>query len=66
MHSPITLSLSIFMELDTIHHCEHRKRESGIMLLHVADMVMAQARTTELEEALAQSLARLKDSDIQT
>ena len=45
------------MELDTIHHCEHRKQESGIILLYVADTEMP-------EKASAQSLARLKESDI--
>lgn len=36
----------------------------AVMLLRATDAAMSQARTTELEEALAQSLARLKTSDV--
>ncbi|KAF8257860.1 hypothetical protein EI94DRAFT_1692001 [Lactarius quietus] len=36
----------------------------AVMLLRATDAATSQARTTELEEALAQSLARLKTSDV--
>jgi chromosome segregation ATPase len=36
----------------------------AVMLLRATDAATAQARTTELEEALSRSLARLKTSDV--